>query len=232
MSSTFSAESAVSPLALNDQGCEPLPFAKSSHSAAPSSRNIGLMSPAMTTSEPLPPNGSKQMEFPLILSAEDSPARTSATLEMELGLKASAAAYRVSTPGLLANYDRTTSSWKTSQRCLIEGFTEFSETWPRSGMMRNGIAYQLPTLAHPISAIGCGSLLTPIKMDGRMNQSLRDNYQRQDNHSYGSLSEQLISQLGCRNSPNLTAMIMGFPKNWVHMVTQSSRKSRKSSVVR
>lgn len=46
---------------------------------------------------------------------------------------------------LLASYDPATSSWKTSQLCLDGEWQEFWETWPRSGMTRNGTAYALPT---------------------------------------------------------------------------------------
>ena len=74
---------------------------------------------------------------------------------------ASAAAYGGSTPELLANYDPATSSWRTCQRSLVEGWTVFSETWPRSGMMRNGIAYRLPPLVPLTSETASGSWPTP-----------------------------------------------------------------------
>ena len=83
-----------------------------------------------------------------MLSAEGSPARTLVSRAREQGLTVSAAAYGRNTPDLLASYDPATSSWKTSQHCLVEGLETFSETWPRSGLMRNGIAYQLSPLVH------------------------------------------------------------------------------------
>lgn len=60
-----------------------------------------------------------------------------------------------------ASYDPPSSSWKTSQRSLVEGLETFSETWPRSGMMRGGTAYQLPPLAPLTAATGSGLLPTP-----------------------------------------------------------------------
>ena len=36
-----------------------------------------------------------------------------------------------------AKWDPDTSSWRTPQFSLLEGFIEFSKTWPRWGMMRN-----------------------------------------------------------------------------------------------
>ncbi len=90
-------------------------------------------------------------------SAAASPARISPSPERARALAASAAAYGRNTPELLANYDPATSSWKTSQHCFLEGLETFSEIWPRSGMMRNGIAYALPTLAPLTGATGFGS---------------------------------------------------------------------------
>jgi hypothetical protein len=107
------------------------------------------------------PADSPQMELPLMSSAEDSPVRTFPSQERELAWQASAAAYGRSSPVLLASYDPDTRSWKTSQLCLVEGLQTFSETWPRSGMMRSGIAYRLPQLVRLTDATAFGLLPTP-----------------------------------------------------------------------
>ena len=39
-------------------------------------------------------------------------------------------------PGSLAKYDHDTCSWKTAQLSLLGGLDEFSQTWPRWGLMR------------------------------------------------------------------------------------------------
>lgn len=67
--------------------------------------------------------------------------------ESERELTASAADCGANMRGLLARFDRATSSWKTSQLCLGGEWAEFSETWPRAGMTRNGRAFELLTLA-------------------------------------------------------------------------------------
>ena len=69
--------------------------------------------------------------------------------------------YGLKSPDWLASYDPATSSWRTCQHCLVEGLTVYSETWPRSGMTRNGTAYQLPPLARPTGGIESGSWPTP-----------------------------------------------------------------------
>ena len=175
MSSTSSRELAASPSGLNEPECEPSRFVKSTRSAGKSSPNIGLASPAMTTLEPLLATACEQMELlPLKSSAAASPARTLALLESRLEWTAPEAAYGQKSPALLANFDPNSFSWKTSQRCLValangqeDGLAVFSETWPRSGTMRNGTAFQLQPLVPLTSEIGLGLLPTPRKNDSQ-----------------------------------------------------------------
>src|SRR6188768_566065 len=179
MSSTFSAALAASPSASSAPACEPSPSARSIPIAAPSCDGTGQMSLFTTTCEPLPArlwptpiaNDAEKRGVPKIgaglagavhkSSAAASPARTSARQERARALAASAAAYGRSTPELLARYDPATSSWRTSQLCLDGELSVFSETWPRSGLMRNGTAYQLPPLVRLTDATGSGSWPTP-----------------------------------------------------------------------
>ena len=101
----------------------------------------------MTMFEGYPLTPFDQMESaPSMSSAEDFPVKISVSRAVERVLRAREAASGGNTQESLANYDRDSSSWKTSQLSLVEGSAEFSGTWPRSGMMLNGIAYQLPTL--------------------------------------------------------------------------------------
>jgi len=65
----------------------------------------------------------------------------------------------------LANYDPTSRSWKTSQLCLDGEWGEYSETFPKSGMTRNGRLYPLPTLAHRTSGTVSGLWPTPQASD-------------------------------------------------------------------
>ena len=48
----------------------------------------------------------------------------------------------------LAKFDPASSSWKTRQFSLLGGLDEFSETWPRWGIMRAGECWELPTPSH------------------------------------------------------------------------------------
>lgn len=64
-----------------------------------------------------------------------------------------------------ARYDRASSSWRTSQGCLFAGWDEYSETWPRSGTTRNGVAYERPTSARRIDDCASLSWPTPTESD-------------------------------------------------------------------
>jgi hypothetical protein len=97
-----------------------------------------------------------------MLFAADFPAKTLVEREREPGSPVPVADYGQSSRGSLAKFDRATSSWKTLQCSLVEGLDVFSETWPRSGMMRNGTAYQLPPLVRLTGGIESGLWPTPV----------------------------------------------------------------------
>lgn len=165
----------------------------------------------------------------LFAEASRSHAKTSAMRAKVQDLPGNARDYGESTPVLLAKLDPATSSWKTSQLCLVEGLATFSETWPRSGMMRSGIAYQLPPLVCPTLGTAHGLLPTLGKNEGNGSSSKR--FRGSTEYRGAKMSE------GLRNSqadpiytdPDFACAVMGFPKNWARLETLSSRKSPKSS---
>lgn len=53
--------------------------------------------------------------------------------------------YGVNLHESLAKYDPDACSWKTPQLSLLGGSDEFSETWPRWGSVRDGVAWLRPT---------------------------------------------------------------------------------------
>ena len=62
-------------------------------------------------------------------------------------------------------YDPSTSSWRTWQRSLIEGWTLFSGNFPKQGMMQNGQLYLQVLWVPAINDQGGGSLPTPTASD-------------------------------------------------------------------
>lgn len=117
------------------------------------------------TSEPSPPTLFAATELPLMSSAEVSRAKTSQWPESEAALMLSGVVYGLNTTVSLASLDLGASSWKTHQACLVSGWEEFSETWPRAGMMRNGTVYPQTASAPLMRGTGHGSLPTPTKTD-------------------------------------------------------------------
>lgn len=167
MSSTYSAASAASLSDSSVQECASSPSARSTDTRAPCSLDTGRECRATETFE-----SSQQTD----LFATDSEASTSSAAasrvrtyrspEKAQDSPARAPDCGANSRALLARFDRATSSWRTPQRCLVEGWAKYSETWPRSGLMRSGTAYQLPPLARRISATGSGLLPTPTGMGG------------------------------------------------------------------
>ena len=127
----------------------------------------------MTMSEPSQPTFFDGMELPLMSSRAASRARTLALLESSAAwVKEPVPACGPRSSDLLASYDRNTSSWRTSQHCLLaqvngeaDGLAEFSETWPSAGMMRNGKTFRRQPWALPIAESASGLWPTPCKSD-------------------------------------------------------------------
>lgn len=119
----------------------------------------------MTTFEISQQSDWLQTELESMSSQADSPAKISQSQAIKQASTASAVDYGRSAPVLLGRFSPDTPSLKTSQTCLMEsgeiGLSEFSGTFPRSGMMRSGTVYQLPNLARTITEIGSGLWPTP-----------------------------------------------------------------------
>lgn len=102
-------------------------------------------------------------------SVAGSPAKTSAQLVGELASEAHDQVSGLSSIGSLLSYDPGSRCWRTHQPSLIPGedWTSFSESWPRSGMTRNGIAFPLPPSALITSEIGLWLLPTLVRPTAR-----------------------------------------------------------------
>jgi len=101
---------------------------------------------------------------PSISSVEVSPVSPSVSLVSGKGVSISDGCGPSSAESF-AYYDQDTSSWKTYQACFLQGWEPFSETWPRSGMTRNGRLYRLPTQEHLTSETEYGLWPTPCASD-------------------------------------------------------------------
>lgn len=101
---------------------------------------------------------------------EVSRARTSALPAAAMDWTASAAASGEKWRVWFAKWSPTSCEWRTPQCSLLEDSEEFSQTWPRSGLMRDGTCYPLPTVAPTINANASGLLLPTLTVCGNYNK--------------------------------------------------------------
>ena len=74
--------------------------------------------------------------------------------------------------GSWTRFDPDSCLWKTAQFSLLGDLELFSETWPRSGLMRNGECFPLPALERRTSANESGFWPTPCTPNGgRVNKA-------------------------------------------------------------
>lgn len=95
-----------------------------------------------------------------------SRARTSASQGPGKALMVNAPAYGLKWPASSMRYDRDSHSWRTAQHSLLGGLDEYSETWPRWGLMLDGECWARPTLVHLTSESASGLLPTLLRPNG------------------------------------------------------------------
>lgn len=98
--------------------------------------------------------------------AEGFLARTFPQLEKELESRANALGFGERWPGWLAKYDQDLCLWKTPQCSLLEDYIEYSETWPKWGMMQDGVCWELTTSVRHIEERESGYWPTPNTLEG------------------------------------------------------------------
>jgi len=86
-----------------------------------------------------------------------------------------------------ARWDRATLSWRTPQCSLLAGLDEFSETWPRWGMMRDGecSVQSMPVLRTSGTESGL-SVPTPIAGDAKSACNLTSGRKSDSKHHSGT----------------------------------------------
>ena len=188
-------------------------------------------------------HGHNQTPNESMSSAVGSPAKTLASLEKGQELMEHEADCGVNTQESFAKWDRELSSWRTSQLCLFEGLTEFSERWPTSGTMRNGrVSRRVPLVPH-IHEIGCSSLPTVVKSDGTGQAGILTERMEFVTDSITGKPRRLapcggtwsagLSRLwkmaaGSSLPPSVAEWLMGFPIGWSELEDAEMPSSHKS----
>lgn len=115
-----------------------------------------------TISTPLMGNNSEEK---FILSQADSPARISQQPGKVLESMAYVLDCGRKCTGSLAKYDHDSHLWRTLHYSLLGDLEPFSETWPKSGTMRNGVCWERMTLEHRTEGKESGYWPTPTASD-------------------------------------------------------------------
>ena len=100
-------------------------------------------------------------------SAEASRVRTSAAAEPGAASPASGLDCGQKCSEWFAKYDRDSSSWRTRQSLLGGGWEEYSETWPRAGLMHAGLVFLRHTAERLKGGTGSGLLPTHVASDAK-----------------------------------------------------------------
>ena len=222
--STCSPVSEDSASQQDGQDSKQSPSVRTNPTASKSSKTIGPMSQSSPTSEISTGQSTEgQLSLPegfhvKMYQSETHREKESTERGQDSGWKCAV---------LLAKRGRLSRSWKTQQTCLNGDLEEFSGTWPRSGMMRNGIAYQLPTLARPISGIGYGLWPTPETGMGQRGYQHPSKVLSGSSTHHVTVNDFAMAYFGIKKLPPFIAeWLMGFPIDF----TLIDRKDSKPSV--
>lgn len=113
-----------------------------------------------------------------------------------------------------ARYSRDSRSWKTAQCSLLEGLDEFSETWPKWGLTRNGECSERMTWERPTYESESGFWPTPNASDGAK-WSAQTKEERQAKGQQVRLCHELGA--GGRLNPQWVEWLMGWPIGWTDL---------------
>ncbi len=182
-----------------------------------------------------------------IASMRDSLARIFQLLETrQVWAKERDRGFTVKSCAALMKYDQATSSWKTYQRSLETGWEQFSEIWPRAGILADGVVYVHPMSELATEEIGGGYWPTPcLPGNGGSNgkrklkrmiatpkvQDSRHALTRNKNAIQNELKESNLGEYitkisgGGRLNPTWVGWLMGFPTAWTNSKLWETRKS-------
>lgn len=118
-------------------------------------------------------------------------------------------------PESLAKFDLASFLWKTAQCLLAGGLAEYSETWPRSGSMRNGIVFRRTRWERHTCGKECLFWPTPVASDRngyKCNRGKKNLSSMRLNHWL-----YLNGRSDLAHSPMFRERMMGWPKNWTEL---------------
>ena len=137
-----------------------------------------------------------------------------------------------------ASADPPTSSWKTSQPCLLattgEIWQQYSGSFPRAGTMRSGKLYQRPPLVRITSARDCGLLPTPRASDNcfRIGKNIGKcknggfylQTTKGKSAAYTTSVLDYLKRPDLATSPSFRELMMGYPVGWTKVSGECESK--------
>ena len=120
--------------------------------------------------------------------------------------------------GSFTRYDPDSSSWKTHQCSLLGDLEEFSGTWPKWGLMRNGECWEQMPLDYPIgeNEFGCW-LPTPVTSMWR--GAAKKRFWGSQEYRASFTTEWVRTSKDCDQyyHPDFVELIMDFPDKWTEL---------------
>ena len=111
--------------------------------------------------------------------------------------------------GSFTKYDPDSRSWKTHQCSLAGDLDEFSETFPRWGLMRDGECWEQQTLEQTIRGIESGSLLPTPMCHNSKEGAFPSEYNRK--------TPSLATHAGGKLNPTWVEWLMGWTLGWTDL---------------
>lgn len=160
-------------------------------------------------------------------SAGDFLARIFPMLDVDAGLMEKDRVYGKRPCGLLKKFPQNGFSVKMCRRCEQEDSRKCSVTFPRLGMMRNGIVTERPGLT-PLTKENASSLLPTVTANTAKNTSLGINWNMREKkcHLDGVFMNQHGLKNGERLQPAFLEWMMGFPIGWTEVQPSEMPSSR------
>ena len=168
----------------------------------------------------------------LTLFLEGFPAKTLATAGTKKASPGLDPAFGQKCCESFSRYDPDTFSWRTSQRCLIEGWERFLGGWPKQGLMLNGECLELPTLAATSRDTAYGLWPTLKASDGDQYSKNLDYFKRRAKVApdlpviVGLTTPPTGSGHYGRINPEFAEWLMGWPAGWTELEPQATGKTQ------
>ena len=132
-------------------------------------------------------------------------------------------------PAWFAKLDQSGSLWKIPQCSLFEDLEQSLETWPKSGLMRRGMCFPLPTLERRTCANESGLWPTPVKSDGVARRPSKNWEGNSDLPSVvwrRSGGQENPEKPPAKLNADWVAWLMGWPLGWTKLKQQEMDKFR------